>query len=118
MRVRFRIRLYREGRLLTVKDLRGDKSTFSKALRYILEFKYLEATKWLMLSQDTVEKYLLLGLIYMAIGQEDMANELMEKAEDMEKEGNLKIVIEFPDKGESLEVRSPADLGMWHTKRS
>lgn len=118
MRVRFRIRLYREGRVLTVKDLRGDKSTFSKALRYILEFKYLEATKWLMLSQDTAEKYLLLGLIYMAIGQEEMANEFMEKAEELEREGNLKIVIEFPDKGASLEVRSPADLGMWHTKGS
>ncbi len=118
MRVRFRIRLSRGGRKLTKKDLRIGNKAFSTAIRYILEFKYLEATKWLMLSEDTREKFLLLGLIYTALGQEEMAEEFFERFKVCKKTTDLQIFIEFPQKGQSLQIESPEDFKLWHTKGS
>ncbi|WP_204985452.1 hypothetical protein, partial [Escherichia coli] len=51
-------------------------------IRYITEFKYLEATKWLMLAQDCMEKYLLLGLINIALGQEKEGYEFLREAKN------------------------------------
>ncbi len=118
MRVRFRIKLFRGNSRLTKKDLRIGSKAFSTAIRYILEFKYLEATKWLMLSEDSREKFLLLGLIYIALGQEEMADEFIERSEGCKKMTDLRIFIEFPQRGESLEIESPKDIKLWHTKGS
>ena len=118
MRVRFRIRLFRKGEKLTKREVNFGEKAFSTALRYILEFKYLEATKWLMLSADSREKYLLLGLIYTALGQEDMAEEFFEKSRSCEKATDLKIYAEFPGRNETVEIECPEDIKLWHTKGS
>lgn len=118
MRVRFRIRLCRRGKKLTKKGISVGDRALSTAIRYILEFKYLEATKWLMLSADSKEKYLLLGLIYTALGQEDMAEEFFEKSRNCEKATDLEIYAEFPERNETIEIECPEDLKLWHTKGS
>jgi len=118
MRIRFRIRLSEAGKKLTRKDLSFEDRPFSLALRYILEFKYLEATKWLMIAQDSREKYLLLGLIYIALGQDDLGSEFLERSSDYGKKTDLRIHIELPEEGRSFEIESPEDLKLWHTKGS
>ncbi|SHK50483.1 hypothetical protein [Thermocrinis minervae] len=75
MRVAFRIVLEEKGKRLTKEDLKDKKDPFHIGLRYITEFKYLEATKWLMLAPDSYEKYYLLYLLNLALGQEEQAKE-------------------------------------------
>lgn len=51
MRVKFRIVIHKDGKKLSKGDLLGEKDPFLVGVRYITEFRYLEATKWLMLAQ-------------------------------------------------------------------
>ncbi|MEZ0361831.1 MAG: hypothetical protein ABWK04_08085 [Hydrogenobacter sp.] len=96
MRVKFRIVIYKDGVKLKKMDLEGKKDAFSVGVRYILEFKYLESTKWLMLAEDSYEKYLLLGLVNMALGQELQAREFLQEAEKYPKKTLYTIKVENP----------------------
>lgn len=97
MRVKFRIRINLNGKKLKKEDLKGKRNPFFIALRYITEFKYLEATKWLYLAEDSYEKYYLLSIINEALGQEDQAKEFMEIAKRFERKyKELEIIKEIP----------------------
>ena len=97
MRVKFRIRIDLNGKRLKKEDLKGKRDPFSIALRYITEFKYLEATKWLYLAEDSYEKYYLLSLINEALGQEEQAKEFRETAKRFERKyEKLEISKEIP----------------------
>ncbi|NPB08447.1 MAG: hypothetical protein GXN96_05915 [Aquificae bacterium] len=82
MRVKFRIEVLREGKKVRRSELTA-QDPFTLGLRYLTEFKYLEATKWLQLAPDSYEKYYLLGLISEALGQEEEAREFYERAEGL-----------------------------------
>jgi len=110
MRVKFRISLHREGKRLKRSDLEGKKDPLWKGFRYITEFKYLEATKWLLIAPDCHEKYLLLGLINLALGQEEQAREFFHNLEGTQKITDVKVFVEDPEKGSKLEVKNPSDL--------
>ena len=97
MRVKFRICVYLNGKRLKKDDLKGKRDPFFIALRYITEFKYLEATKWLYLAEDSYEKYYLLSLINEALGQEEQAREFLETAKRFERKyDELQISKEIP----------------------
>ena len=96
MRVKFRIVIYQEGKKLTREDLKDKREPLLIGIRYVLEFKYLEATKWLMLAEDSYEKYLLLGLINEALGQEAQAREFLEEASKYPKITPYTIKTEIP----------------------
>lgn len=96
MRVKFRIVIYKDGVKLKKTDFEGKRDAFSVGVRYILEFKYLESTKWLMLAEDSYEKYLLLGLVNMALGQELQAREFLQEAEKYHKKTLYTIKVEHP----------------------
>jgi len=96
MRVKFRIGIYENGKRLTKKDFQGLKEPLFIGMRYITEFKYLEATKWLFLAKDSHEKYFLLALINEALGQEEQAREFYENAERFPKVTNYEFLKEIP----------------------
>ncbi len=96
MRVRFRILLFESGKRLNSKDLKGKRDPLYIGMRYITEFKYLEASKWLLLAEDCKEKFLLLYLVNLALGQEDQAKEFLEKARTQTKRTKVEIFIERP----------------------
>ncbi|MFN3947301.1 MAG: hypothetical protein ACK4LA_04355 [Aquificaceae bacterium] len=103
MRVKFRIALYnREGKRLSKEEFIKSSSALYRGMRYITEFKYLEATKWLMLAQDSKEKYLLLGLLNIALGQESEGLEFLREASKHPPTTDYKIAIENPE--ENLRV--------------
>ncbi len=110
MRVRFRIYLYREGKRLRRSDLEGERDPLLKGMRYITEFKYLEATKWLLIAPDCHEKYLLLGLINLALEQEDQAKEFFENLDTVPRCTDIKVLVENPEKGTRKEVEGLSDL--------
>lgn len=110
MRVKFRISLYLEGKKLKKTDLKNRRDPLGVGLRYITEFKYLEATKWLLLAPDSYEKYVLLGLINLALGQVEQAREFFSALEDAGREAPLKVVIEIPEKGKRIEVQNISDI--------
>ncbi len=110
MRVRFRILLYKGGKRLRKAELKDRREPLWVGVRYITEFKYLEATKWLLVAPDSYEKYLLLGLINLALGQEEQAEEFLSTAGELEKSEDLDIVIEYPQEGKLVHVRSPEDV--------
>ncbi len=93
MRVKVRIIIYKGGRKINKEDLKGLKDPLSLGLRYITEFKYLEATKWLMLSEDCFEKYYLLGLLNMSLGQEHQAMDFFEEAKKYPKKTNYSFHV-------------------------
>ncbi|MFN3813079.1 MAG: hypothetical protein ACK4SM_00455 [Aquificaceae bacterium] len=97
MRVKVRISIYEGGRKITREDLKGLKDPLSIGLRYIAEFKYLEATKWLMLSKDCFEKYYLLGLLNVSLGQEHQATIFFDEARKHPKTTNYSFHV--MDKG-------------------
>jgi len=108
MRVRFRILLFRGGKALRKRDLLSRKDP----LRYILEFKYLEASKWLLLAEDSWEKYTLLALINLALGQKESAEEFLLQARSCSRVTDLKIAVKG-ETGEPVEVErftDPAQL--------
>lgn len=110
MRVRFRIVLYRKDKRLKKSDLLGMKEPFWVALRYVTEFKYLEATKWLLVSEDSWEKYTLLALINLSFGQREQAEEFMDYAHKYQRKSDIEIRIEKPEEGISIPVIDLADL--------
>jgi hypothetical protein len=99
MRLGFRIYIYSEGKRLKRTDLRRSKEPFWIGVRYITEFKYLEATKWLLLSEDSQEKYMLLALIHTALGQRDTAREFLKEGSDKPRRYNLDIEVNNPESG-------------------
>lgn len=74
------------------------------AIRYILEFKYLEATKWLHLAENSYEKYLLLYLIGKALKQEDIQREYFRAWEGQKRVTPFEFFVELPE--EALSVRA------------
>lgn len=110
MRVRFRISLLRQGKRLKRIDLSGLKDPLWVGMRYVTEFKYLEATKWLLISEDSWEKYALLSLVNLSLGQEEQARDFMLQAEGREKATDVKFIVENPNAGTRHEVSSDRDL--------
>jgi len=96
MRVKFRIGVYKGGVKLKRKDFLGKRDPLSIALRYVAEFKYLEATKWLFLAEDSFEKYYLLGLINETLGQEEEAEEFYLQASRYPRKTELEFKREAP----------------------
>jgi hypothetical protein len=105
MRVKFRIAIYKEGTKLRKSDFANKRDTFCVALRYILEFKYLESTKWLMLSEDSYEKYFLLGLVNTALGQESQAKEFFQEAEKYPRKTPYTFKLEYTNITNTAERR-------------
>ncbi|NPB07655.1 MAG: hypothetical protein GXN96_01850 [Aquificae bacterium] len=97
MRVKYRIGLYLNGKRLKKKDLQGKRDPLFVGMRYIAEFKYLEATKWLLLAEDSYEKYYLLGLVNESLGQEEQAREFYEQAGKFPRKTGLTFKKERPD---------------------
>jgi len=110
MRVKFRIVIHKDGKKLSKGDLLGEKDPFWVGVRYITEFRYLEATKWLMLAQDCYEKYLLLALTNLALGQESQAKEFYQEALSHKPCHALEIFLEMPEKGERVRVKEGCNL--------
>ncbi|WP_457601326.1 hypothetical protein [Hydrogenivirga sp.] len=108
MRVKFRISLYRGDRRLRRSDLRDIKDPLWVGIRYITEFKYLEATKWLLIAPDCYEKYLLLGLVNLSLGQEEQAQEFLSCTEGRERLTDLRIFLEKPEEKVRIEA---SDVG-------
>ncbi len=102
MRVKFRILLYKGDKRLRKKDLEGIREPFWIGVRYITEFKYLEATKWLLVAEDSYEKYLLLSLVHLSLGQEETAKEFAREAASKPKSGVLKVKVLNPE-GKEIE---------------
>ena len=102
MRVKFRILLYKGDKRLRKKDLESIKDPFWIGIRYITEFKYLEATKWLLVAEDSYEKYLLLSLIHLSLGQEETAKEFAREAAGKPKGLGISVKVLKPD-GEEVE---------------
>ncbi len=92
MRLKLRIILEREGRRLKKEDFKG-KEPLSLAFRYICEFKYLEASKFLQLAPDCYEKFYLLYLINLALGQEELASEYYKLWENYPRKTDLDIKV-------------------------
>ena len=104
MRVKFRIVIEKEGKRLKKKDFQGRREPLYIGMRYVTEFKYLEATKWLLLAEDSYEKYKLLALINEALGQEDQAREFEELSKRFPKVTEFSFFIEIPEKNLVQEV--------------
>ncbi len=99
MRAGFRIGVYREGRKLSKEELKGERDPLLVGIRYVIEFKYLEATKWLQLAKDCYEKCLLLYLIFKALKQEDLEREYRRMWEGKARLTDLEFYVEFPEEG-------------------
>ena len=110
MRVRFRISLYREGKRLKKSDFMNKRDPLYKGMRYIIEFKYLEATKWLLIASDCYEKYLLLGLVNLALGQEEQAREFFQSLDGTFPCTDIRVFVENPENGTKKEVKGLSDL--------
>ncbi len=115
MRVKFRI-VPRRGEEKLKRDFECEDTNLKKGIRYIIEFKYLEATKWLMLAEDSFEKYCLLYLIYRALGQTESSEDFYTKALQSPKRTDINILTEDPGKGWDFEIKDRGDLIVWHTK--
>lgn len=110
MRVRFRILLFEGNRRLRKSDLKDRKDPLGLGMRYITEFKYLEATKWLLIAPDSWERYVLLGLINLALGQEEQAREFLEAADLYPKTTAYRIAVERPEEGFSKEIKRASEV--------
>jgi len=110
MRVRFRILLFEGDRRLKRSDLKDRKDPLGLGMRYITEFKYLEATKWLLIAEDSWERYILLGLINLALGQEEQAKEFLEAADQYPKRTELSIAVESPEEGFFKKIRRASEI--------
>ncbi len=117
MRVGFRILIYKDGKRLKRTDLKDYKEAFWIGVRYITEFKYLEATKWLLVSEDSYEKYLLLALIHTSFGQRETAQEFIREGMDKPKRFKIKVEIDNPETGVSMMIDSFEDINKLHGGR-
>ncbi len=116
MRVRLRILVFRGNKRLSKSELGGETDPLMVGIRYILEFKYLEATKWLMVAGDCQEKYILLGLLNLSLGQEESAREFLETAKKFgRRDESLRFFVSYDDSTDLREIRSPDDIAVWHT---
>jgi len=109
MRVKFRILFLREGRPLKKQDLLNRKDPLSMGIRRILDFKYLEASKWLLLAEDSWEKYTLLALVNLSIGQEESAREFIYQAGNCQRVTDVVILLKSKE-GHVTEVSRETDL--------
>lgn len=107
MRVRFKIVVLKEGKKLTKEELSSLKDSLHIGLRYILEFKYLEATKWLMISEDSQEKYTLLALVNYALHQDEQARDFWLEAKKYEKRTPYTIALEIHQEGKRILIEKP-----------
>ncbi len=108
MRVRFRIRIVdKEGNRLGKEHFLKNRDPLYVGMRYVVEFKYLEATKWLMLAEDCQEKYMLLALINYALGQRSQGEEFFNEAKSYPKITQYAFLIEKPEEGISLLIERP-----------
>ncbi len=108
MRVRFRVWVYsKEGKRLSKDDLINFREPLYVGMRYVVEFKYLEATKWLMLSEDCMEKYLLLALLNLSLGQESQAFEFLQEAKKHKKITDYLFAVEKPEEGIRVFIEKP-----------
>ena len=96
MRLSFRIAIYEGDRKLKKADFKDKRDPLSVGMRYVTEYKYLEATKWLMIAPDCWEKYILLGLINLALGQEQQGWEFLLEAKDYPRATSYGIALEKP----------------------
>ncbi|NPB07059.1 MAG: hypothetical protein GXO03_05605 [Aquificae bacterium] len=95
MRVKFRVGIYAGGRRVRKDELKGD-DPLTLALRYVKEFKYLEALKWLQLAPETRERYELTALLLEALGQEEEAEEFYERAAELPRCSPYEFKKELP----------------------
>ncbi len=110
MRVKLRILLYRDRKRLRKSDFAGLRDPLSVGMRYITEFKYLEATKWLLIAPDSRERSLLLGLINLALGQREQALEFLEGLGSKERLTEIEVVVELPGSKDRLIVNGYEEL--------
>ncbi len=104
MRVYFRIGVFKEGKRLSKEDFKGKKDPLSLGIRYVLEFKYLEASKWLMLAPDCWEKYALLALVNLALGQRPQATDFWQEASKYTQTTPYTFVVEKPEENKRLTI--------------
>ncbi len=107
MRVRFKIVVLKEGKKLTREELINLKDPLHVGIRYILEFKYLEATKWLMLSEDSQEKYTLLALVNYALHQNEQARDFWLEAQKHDRRTPYTIALEIYQEGKRILIEKP-----------
>ena len=108
MRVSFRIRIVdKEGKRLKKEDFLKNSEPLYIGMRYITEFKYLEATKWLMLAQDCQEKYVLLALINYALGQRAQGDEFFYEAKKYPPKTQYSFLVEKPEENISFIIERP-----------
>lgn len=108
MRVRFRLAVYDEhGKRIGKEHLKEHKDALHRGIRYVVEFKYLEATKWLMLSEDCQEKYLLLGLLNISLGHTEQGAEFLEEAKKHRRITKYTFAVEKPEEGLKLFIEKP-----------
>ncbi len=104
MRVKFRILLYKGDKPLSRKDIVEKQDPLSLGIRYILEYKYIEASKWLLLAEDSEEKYTLLALISLALGQRETAQEFITQSKEYPKKTDIKILLSTPEISKPVEA--------------
>jgi len=109
MKLRLRIFILKGNRKLTKKEIE-ERDNFWIGVRYILEFKYLEASKWLLLSEDSREKYLLLSLINLAIGDKEGAAEYANYVNSFPKLYDISIKADNPHAGIDMMVEDSKDI--------
>ncbi|MEJ5339773.1 MAG: hypothetical protein ACK42C_04105 [Aquificaceae bacterium] len=108
MRVRFRVAVYdKQGNRVNKEDLVLSSGSLYRGLRYVTEFKYLEATKWLMLAEDCQEKYLLLGLLNISLGQTYQGLEFLQEAMRHTKTTQYVFAVEKPEEGLRFFIEKP-----------
>ncbi len=110
MRVRFRILIFRGNEPLRRKSLSGKRDPLNTGLRYLLAFKYLEASKWLLLAPDSWEKYTLLALINLSLGQEEAALDFFNQAKEHDRITDLRILISSGGETVEVDVRTDPSL--------
>ncbi len=108
MRVRFRVLVYdKEGKKLGRENLLKLRKPLYVGIRYVVEFKYLEATKWLMLAEDCQEKYLLLSLLNFSLGQEAQALEFFQEAKRHSRATDYLFAVEKPEEALRIFIEKP-----------
>lgn len=109
MRVYFRIGIYEGEKRLSKVELKGSKDPLSIGMRYVLEFKYLEASKWLMLAEDCWEKYALLALVNLALGQKHQATDFWQEAYKYPRKTSYTFLVEKPEEGKRFVIERTAN---------
>lgn len=98
MRTGFRI-LVLDSKNQKLSDNSNIDKNLAKAIKYIHKFQYIEASKWLLISKDSKEKYILLTLINIALKQQEQAYSFYESIKESKYlyEDIFKIYIQKPN---------------------